>query len=157
MKAITVHQPWSWAIIHAGKNIENRTQLWRYRGPLAIHAGKTISKRALPDPAACQALDAIGGRENYWDPALLAPSPFYTPPAGLAINAVIGTVQLVDAHWAVNCCAPWGESSYRQADGKTRRDLVHLVFEDPVPVKPYSCRGAQGLWELPDSVNLVPA
>ena len=25
MKAISIHQPWAWAIFHAGKNFENRT------------------------------------------------------------------------------------------------------------------------------------
>lgn len=28
MKALTVQQPWAWAIIHGGKTVENRTQLW---------------------------------------------------------------------------------------------------------------------------------
>lgn len=37
MKALTVQQPWATAIFR-GKDIENRTQLWTYRGPLAIHA-----------------------------------------------------------------------------------------------------------------------
>jgi hypothetical protein len=43
MKALTVQQPWAWAIFH-GKDIENRTQLWTYRGPLAIHAGARWSE-----------------------------------------------------------------------------------------------------------------
>ena len=35
MKALTVQQPWAWAIIHAGKTVENRTQRWwSYRGPI---------------------------------------------------------------------------------------------------------------------------
>lgn len=45
MKALTVQQPWAWAIFH-GKDIENRTQLWSYRGPLAIHAGARWSARS---------------------------------------------------------------------------------------------------------------
>ena len=39
MKALSIRQPWAWAILHAGKRIENRD--WRschYRGPLLIHA-----------------------------------------------------------------------------------------------------------------------
>jgi hypothetical protein len=39
MKALTVRQPWAWAIAHAGKNIENRDWFTHYRGPIAIHAG----------------------------------------------------------------------------------------------------------------------
>ena len=42
MKALSIKQPWAWAIIHAGKNVENRTWATSYRGPLLIHAGKTF-------------------------------------------------------------------------------------------------------------------
>ena len=38
MKAVSVHQPWAWAILHAGKNVENRTWATRHCGPLLIHA-----------------------------------------------------------------------------------------------------------------------
>jgi hypothetical protein len=39
MKAITIRQPWVWAIIFAGKDIENRSWYTKYRGPFLIHAG----------------------------------------------------------------------------------------------------------------------
>src|SRR5215207_5140743 len=39
LRAITILQPWAWAIIHGGKDIENRSWWTRYRGLLAIHAG----------------------------------------------------------------------------------------------------------------------
>lgn len=45
LKALTVLQPWAWCIAHAGKTVENRT--WApgsYRGPLAIHAGRTYDR-----------------------------------------------------------------------------------------------------------------
>lgn len=59
--ASTVRQPWAWAIFH-GKTIENRTQNVRYRGPLAIHTGRTLRPRgmvlgnpiALPMPYPCR-------------------------------------------------------------------------------------------------------
>jgi hypothetical protein len=40
MRALTVRQPWAWAILNAGKDIENRS--WTNRhviGTIAIHAG----------------------------------------------------------------------------------------------------------------------
>lgn len=50
MKALSVRQPWAWAILHAGKRIENRERadgrmpsLCSYRGPLLIHAAKDCS------------------------------------------------------------------------------------------------------------------
>jgi ASCH domain len=40
MRALTIKQPWAWAITHAGKDIENRSWTTDYRGALLIHAGK---------------------------------------------------------------------------------------------------------------------
>lgn len=48
MRCLTIQQPWAWAVFH-GKCIENRTQLWSYRGPLAIHAGQRFSERGGTD------------------------------------------------------------------------------------------------------------
>lgn len=39
MKAISIQQPWAWAIFN-GKPVENRKWSTAYRGPLLIHAGK---------------------------------------------------------------------------------------------------------------------
>lgn len=41
MKALSIRQPWAWAIFH-GKPVENRTRPSRYTGPLLIHASKTF-------------------------------------------------------------------------------------------------------------------
>lgn len=43
MKAITVRQPWAWAIIHAGKDIENRSWKTKTRGRVAIHAASGMT------------------------------------------------------------------------------------------------------------------
>ena len=49
IKALSVRQPWAWAIIYGGKDVENRS--WQavnhgldYRGRVAIHASKTMGK-----------------------------------------------------------------------------------------------------------------
>jgi hypothetical protein len=44
MKALSVQQPWAWAIIHAGKCIENRDWRTHHRGWIAIHASATVRK-----------------------------------------------------------------------------------------------------------------
>lgn len=41
MKALTICQPYPWLILIGDKHVENRTWPTRYRGPLAIHAGKS--------------------------------------------------------------------------------------------------------------------
>lgn len=38
-KALSVRQPWAWAIVEGLKPVENRTWPTSYRGPLLIHAG----------------------------------------------------------------------------------------------------------------------
>ncbi|NQX36268.1 hypothetical protein HQQ85_15870 [Herbiconiux sp. VKM Ac-2851] len=44
MRVLTVRQPWAWAIIHGGKDVENRVRniAGDYRGPVAIHAGLAV-------------------------------------------------------------------------------------------------------------------
>lgn len=138
MRALTVQQPWAWAIVHGGKTVENRTQAWGYRGPLAIHAGKRFSDRSNDALA-----DALGRamRGGQWQE--------------LVYGAIIGVVQLVDVHWCYGdgdstCCQPWGEHEYVEHGGRTRSQIAHLVLEDPRPVDPIPCTGRLGLW-TPDA------
>lgn len=44
MKAISIRQPWCWAILHAGKDFENRDWPTRFRGPVLIHASKGMTR-----------------------------------------------------------------------------------------------------------------
>ena len=39
-----IKQPWAWYILHAGKDVENRTTRWNYRGPVLIHVGAGLTK-----------------------------------------------------------------------------------------------------------------
>jgi hypothetical protein len=41
MKALSVKQPWAWAIMHGGKDVENRPKLTHLRQPIAIHASQS--------------------------------------------------------------------------------------------------------------------
>jgi len=43
MKAITIQQPWAEMIARGLKRVENRTWRTSHRGPLAIHAGKSMA------------------------------------------------------------------------------------------------------------------
>lgn len=87
MKAISVKNPWAWAIIYGGKDIENRTWKTNFRGRVFIHAGLNADKNA-PD--------------HVWD--LL--------PEDVAIfGGIIGTVEIVDCVQASESkwfMGPWG-------------------------------------------------
>ncbi|WP_027947192.1 ASCH domain-containing protein [Amycolatopsis taiwanensis] len=99
MKALTVKQPWAWAIAAGHKPIENRSWTTSYRGPLAIHAGKTIDRHAMP--LVRQLLATIGADTAELDQPLTR-------------GAVIATAELVDVcAQAVSggtcACGPWAE------------------------------------------------
>lgn len=40
MKALSIRQPYAWAIVNGFKDVENRPWRTRYRGPFLVHAGK---------------------------------------------------------------------------------------------------------------------
>lgn len=45
--ALSIRQPWAWAILQAGKDVENRVWRTAFRGPLLIHASKTVERDAF--------------------------------------------------------------------------------------------------------------
>ena len=145
MRALTVQQPWAWAIFN-GKNVENRTQLWRYRGPLAIHAGLRLSERGIADHRIQDAYRQWSRRERVdaWEKLH----------EHFSYGVILGVVDLVDVHPDAGCCRPWGESAYPEhGSGRTRRDVVHLVHENSrLLAEPIPCAGALGLWTPPADV-----
>jgi ASCH domain len=125
VKALTVRQPWAWAIIYGGKDIENRRWRTAYRGPLLIHAGK--------------AADPAGSAELLW--TMADPEAIGQPRAAWeARGAFIGLVHLADiltdspSRWAI---PGW----------------YHWVLEFPSPIEPaVRHRGRQRLWTPPPAV-----
>lgn len=85
MKALSVRQPWSWALIHAGKNVENRSAAalrhmnFRSVHCLAIHASKGMTREEYEH--ARDFMESIGVR--------------CPDPADLLRGGVIGTVAVV--------------------------------------------------------------
>lgn len=83
--ALSVRQPWAWAIIHAGKDIENRS--WqavnhglRVRGRIAIHAAKGLARCEYED--ASEFMASIGVK--------------CPPPADLLRGGIVGSVEVID-------------------------------------------------------------
>lgn len=154
MRALTVQQPWAWAIMHGGKDVENRTQAWGYRGPLAIHAGQREDLSALDDPTMWAALFPPGEVRPLADP-----KPLDTR------GAVLGVVDLVDVHRADGleadpwewCCKPWGRGPgiTLKADGTFTGPTTHLVLANPRPLATaIPAKGRLGLW-TPDAELLA--
>lgn len=131
MKALTVCQPWAWAIVAGTKTIENRSWGTPYRGPLLIHAGAS-HKRVRPG------LDELT--------MLLG-----EPPAeeDLAFGAIVGLATLVDCVGPQT--APYDPRVWRLEENPfADSDQWHwvlanrLMFREPLP-----CRGTLGLWGPP--------
>lgn len=129
IKALTIKQPWAWAIAAGHKDVENRSWTTPYRGPLAIHAGKSFEP---DDIAICQSvLIELGviesAAERVGDRHLLA------------TGAVVAVVDLVDVCTDLRCrCSVWagvGQKHWRLANVR--------ALEVPVPV-----RGRQELWDI---------
>lgn len=151
MPALTVRQPWEWAIFH-GKTIENRSQNFHYRGPLAIHAGRALCRRGCSDPRVIESMieHSPGIRTETAD--LLRAHGLNDLDVGSAgYGAIIGVVDLHPDNG--RCCRPWGESAV-PSDGIQGRRIHHLVLDNPVALPvPYPCRGALGLWSTPTDLH----
>lgn len=144
-----MQQPWAWAIVHGGKDVENRTQAWSYRGPLAIHAG--LAKPEQRNLASVEHRKAHGTEV----------------PTELVFGAIIGVVDLVEVHSEWDCmggptealCSRWAETACRGSHDDvcpaSVRPMVHLVLENPRPLpSPIKMRGARGLWTPPNDLHL---
>lgn len=142
MRIMTVRQPWAWAIIHGGKDVENRTRnlAGDYRGPVAIHAGLTEDKAGYSPQM--DALWAEHHERTPYPPAF--PTTRRDQSIYLEFGAIIGVVDLVGVHPADDTgltgsrpglwptCSVWAE-----------RRGHHLVLANPRPLStPIPYRGA---------------
>ncbi|MFJ3957716.1 hypothetical protein [Arthrobacter sp. NPDC090010] len=131
MKSLTLKAPWGWAIIHAGKDIENRTWATRHRGTIWVHTGQGEDSSAFEAPAIKEALLRAPERtQGHW----------------FLRGFVLGEVDVVDVHHAEECrkpdgslCSPWAEN-----------DQYHWRLKNPRAFAcPFPEVGKQGLWEAP--------
>jgi hypothetical protein len=123
MKALTVRQPWAWAIVVGYKGIENRSWPTRHRGRLAIHAAQRH------DPEGDRVFAELG----------------IDVPANLPYGCVIGIVEMVG-------CVPvdhpqtWFDAAPIAADPFATGPWC-WILENPQPLaEPVPCRGQRMLW-----------
>lgn len=122
--AISVRQPWAWAIIHAGKNIENR-------GPVALrHMGLSKDSRMALAIHAAQGMT----RDEYEDARdFMASIGVVCPaPADLVRGAIIGEVRVEGV--VTKSASPW----FFGPRG--------IVMAEARAVEPIRCAGALGLF-----------
>ena len=96
MKALSIHQPWAWAILHAGKSVENRSRPTSHRGPLLIHAARSRASYDAQDVDEWR--DGYGVALPAWDE--------------LVKGAIVGQVDVVDCVRASEMSGPWIEGPW---------------------------------------------
>lgn len=126
MRALSIRQPWAWLIVHAGKDIENRSWTTKYRGSLLVHASMGMTKSQYWDTMAF-----IYDRDKP-----LLPHGLQVPGVGeLQRGGIIGSVDVVD-------CVSASESGWFMGEF----GLV-LRNPEPLPFQPY--KGSLGLFKVP--------
>jgi hypothetical protein len=132
MKAISLWQPWAWAILHAGKDVENR--VWRtiHRGPLLLHAAK---RRVTQEEAEnfVDLLDDILGARRVSE--LLPIGSCYDTIIGLPKGGIVGRVDVVGCRRGVE--SPWAFS-----------DQYQWIVENPTPLPFKAVKGERGFFEV---------
>lgn len=122
--ALSVRQPWAWAIIHGGKEIENRS-----RG--AIRSGGM-----KPGRIAIHAASGMGQKEYEWGVWRLRGHGVTAPrPEALVRSAIIGHVEVTEI--------------VERSDSEWFGGPCGLVLRNPVAIDPIPATGALGYfaWE----------
>ncbi len=124
MKVLTVRQPWAYAIIHLGKDVENRKWRSDYSEPLLIHAG-------------------LHRESNYHEMLLeyLSRPPSEENLQKIPHGCIVGVVELKRI--------VKGSKSKWAAKGKR---FWHWELSKPRPIRPVKCTGRLGLWTPPAAI-----
>lgn len=120
-RALSVRQPWAWALVSGHKPVENRDWRTDYRGPLVIHSGKVLG---------CEPHNFLGECDEVAYRCRLETLP---PEASLA-GGLVGFVQLTKC--VERYPSPWFKG------------LFGFVVEplEQWPLIPW--QGQRGIWEL---------
>lgn len=129
MKALSIKQPWAYAIVHGTKPIENRSWPTRFRGPVFIHAGKQHESDEIE--GVLRRIAHETGRE--WKHLY----PHYREHAQR--GGIVGVASLIDC--VTEHESPWFYGPYGFVLANAR----------PMPLIPI--RGQLGFFEVPDNLE----
>jgi activating signal cointegrator 1 len=137
MKALSLTQPWASAIMLGYKKIETRSWYTKYRGLIAIHAAKGFPKHAR---------DFLSNEQTWHHKE----RPFQYPiPRGVILGVAVITDVLNTEYLEYNISdieLLYGDySPYRW--GWLLEDI--RILPEPIP-----CKGALGLWNVPEDVAI---
>jgi hypothetical protein len=121
-KVLTIRQPWAHAIVHMGKDVENRSWRANYKGPLLIHA------------SAYQEKDPRGRLEDAMGRPLSKKLPEPLP-----TGSIVGVAELFD--YVKDAPGRWAQKGF-----------WHWRLRKVRPIKPVPCTGRLGLWTPPKAI-----
>ena len=137
--ALSVRQPSAWAIIHGGKDIENRS------------IGSVRAGRMVPGRICIHA--AVGMTQNEYRYITMRMSEIGSvapPPGDLVRRAIIGTVDVVGIVKPGETDSPW------MARASATPESRGLVLENALPIEPIPAVGALGYFEWKESGDVTP-
>jgi len=134
MKALSIQQPWAWFIIRGYKNIENRTWATTYRGPLLIHASKTLDEDAEDYLISILFNEIDDGSDIYTE--YLKAKKWNE----LLSGGIIGSVNLYKITSNYDNNSPWFFGP------------IGWYLRDPKPIKFIPYRGMPGIFNIPDKL-----
>ncbi len=126
MKALSLTQPWASLVATDQKRVETRSWSTNYRGPLYIHAAKSMNDAAHDFATE----ELFGGRL----------------PLVLPLGALIATARLVDVRRTEAVIRELTATEIRYGDYTPGRFAWFLEDIQELP-EPIPARGALGLWE----------
>ena len=121
--ALSIRQPWAWAIIDAGKDVENRDWPTRFRGPVCIHAANGMTRDEFDGFVS---LARAMYRNGTWT------GPFIPERQALSRGGIVGVAEITDCVDA--SLSPWFFGRY----GFVLRNVRAVEF---IP-----CKGALGFF-----------
>jgi len=135
VRALSVRQPWAWAIARGYKPILNRSCATGYRGPLAIYASLRV------DPGSVEGHDLREAVSATWD-------------AADPVTAIGGIIAVVSLEGVCSAVAAGDPASGRCACGEwATAGAYHWQLAHPRPLRwPVLALGRSGLWELAPEV-----
>lgn len=177
MKALTVRQPWASLVALGVKTVETRSWQTKYRGPLAIHAGKVgASIQTQREWDGWDALAEFWGEtdgEQLWHECTSDEryqEGYRMPPFGavIAMCELVSVVPSTEITWRPG--TGWNVH-LRRIDVECHRERTNFIGDDErpygdftpgrhawlladiKPIEPVLAKGRQGLWNLPEDLR----
>jgi hypothetical protein len=135
MKGVSIRQPWAHAILHLGKDIENRSRLmerFTERVTVAVHASATMTIREWG-----QAIDFVADNVGLETMRQMPNPDDFTRGAIVGVVDIVGAVEDGQQHSSAWFVGPCG-----------------YILANPRPLAaPIPFKGMLGFWTVPEGVE----